>query len=92
VKKIPLRSQSQYDKVAQAEVYPWSHPFNTWVGFLYVYEDKDKQNLLVYFVPVEGGQSIHVHKTDTHVRKGVLVPISLPNPDEDDMIADISIL
>ena len=84
-----------HNRAMRATIYPWMHHIHTWVGFAIVYEDHEKQDELMYFVPEDGGPTFtcRVHRTTIYVSKdgkGVKLGDDV-NPETDEQVTGFSL-
>ena len=74
-----------YDETLKAQVIPWAHKLNTYLGYVFIFDDFTKKDQLVYFVPqLNGTISFQIHYCEASVTQmggGILVTIVDQGPD-----------
>ena len=83
-----------YDRRLKARVFPWSHPHNSWLGYIYIFDDRDQVDMLIYFVPLEGEMRFRVHHCRATLTPSGPFGYTLdtePSLDDDPVLGEIGI-
>ena len=91
MKKRVLKSMPMYDRGLKARVFPWTHEINSWIGYTYIFDDRDKEDMLIYFVPIEGVIEYRVHRTKATLNVNAIHGYTLdsePDPDTDEELGE----
>lgn len=80
-----LAAAPMYDKKLRCTILPWTHSLHSWVGYMYVFDDKIRaKDMLIYFVPVEGQMRVRCHYTTIQLKgDGSTVMKTDPDPEKD---------
>lgn len=92
IPKRVLLTIMDYDPELKAKVVPWAHRLHAWVGLVYVFDDPEVQDILLYMTSNwNGDHEVHIMQchANVHVNDDGTMNVSLdtnPDPDTDKCI------
>lgn len=89
IPKRVIMTVMDYDPDLRARVIPWAHRLHAWVGLVYVFDDPDVQDILVYMTSNwNGDNEVHIMLTQAtaYMNDDGSINVTLgtePDPDRD---------
>lgn len=89
IPKRVIMTVMDYDPELKAKVVPWAHRLHAWVGLVYLFDDPEVQDLLVYMTSNwNGDHEVHimVTKASAFINEDGSINVTLgtePDPDRD---------